>query len=732
MRNGTRRRPVWLACCACAAVAASVGLATPEKQRLLELQRVAGQLLERAAAPSAAAEAGEFSRLLEEAAEKIDSLGAARGVAPDLQKELKDAATRLRTRAQAPPSGFSADDELRLLARVAAGLRGAAELPFQGSYSQTKVEEPAYGGHASAMGPPPSAPGAGGGPSPVRFEEVRALSEKTYCGGRTKDHLLESGGSGLALVDYDGDGRLDIYVVSAFELDERRERIPHRNALYRNLGGGRFQNVAARAGVDAAAWGNGVCAGDFNDDGLVDLYVTNYGSNFLFKNNGDGTFTDVAEKAGVRGGGWSTGCAFFDGNGDGHLDLYVARYATVTWDEVVHGQRTMTWRGGPRVMVGPVGIPGAADLYYENRGDGTFVEAAEARGLGDHARAYGFGVVATDYDNDGRTDLYVANDSNPNFLYHNRGDGTFESVGLLAGVALNDEARAQAGMGVDAGDYDNDGWMDLVVTNFAQDSNTLYHNLGDGLFADVTKAMRLAAPTFERMGWGTAFFDADLDGKLDLVFANGHIYPQVDEFPALKETYRQRSQLFLNEGDAFRDVSDTAGGAFQVPRSSRGLAVGDLDNDGDLDIVISHMDDVPSILENRQQTGHHWVGFQLRKQGANPLCIGARVSVEAGGLRQVRVVLSRGNYLSQKVLRAHFGLGAWSGPVDVELRLGQERWRWRELPVDRYAKLILGRGNLVKAGSGGALDLGRESSSLDRTSAVTAGYRRKGSSEAIP
>jgi hypothetical protein len=451
----------------------------------------------------------------------------------------------------------------------------------------------------------------------------------------------------------------------------------------------KFRNVAHEAGVDAAAWGNGVSAGDYDGDGRLDLYVTNYGPNFLFKNNGDETFTDVAEAAGVRGGGWNTGCAFLDGNGDGRLDLYVARYAAVSWEEVVRAQRTLTWRGGPKVMVGPVGFPGAADVYYENRGGGTFVDATDRRGLTDSAPAYGFGVLATDYDNDGWTDLYVANDSNPNLLYHNRRAGDFESVGLLSGVALNAEARAQAGMGVDAADYDGDGWMDLVVTNFAHDTNTLYRNLGDGQFTDVTQQTGLAAPTFERMGWGTALFDADLDGKLDLFFANGHIYPQVDEFPDLKESYRQRSQFFLGDGTAFRDVSATAGGGLQRAWSSRGLAVGDLDNDGDLDLVLSNVDDVPAVLENRQRTGRHWVGFQLKKDGPDPFAIGGRVTVEAAGRRQIREVRSGGSYLSQNDLRAHFGLGDYAGPVDVEVRLGQRVWRWKGLPIDSYQTLTL-------------------------------------------
>ena len=441
---------------------------------MLELQREAVKLLE--AVGRAPASREEARRGLFEAARRLEDLGAepdpraaaggsgATGLDPELRAELRRAARDLRG-APLSDSRFDTAPFLALLERARARLEGriALGLSLQGSYSQTKVREPGYGGHASAMGPAPAplpdasrdSPEA---PSPAQFEEAPRLPARTYCGGPTKDHILESGGSGVALLDYDGDGRLDVYLITAAELTPARERIPHRNALFRNLGGWRFEDVSRKAGVDAAGWGNGACAGDFDDDGRLDLYVTNWGPNLLYRNQGDGTFSEVAARAGVEAGGWSTGCAFLDADADGDLDLYVARYVETTWDEVVRAQRTLVWRNGPRIMVGPAGLPRRGrPLLREPRRRALRGGGRGATASRDPARAYGFGVVATDYDDDGFVDLFVANDSNPNFLYRNLGDGRFESVGLLSGVAINAEARAQAGMGADAGDYDGDG-----------------------------------------------------------------------------------------------------------------------------------------------------------------------------------------------------------------------------------------------------------------------------------
>jgi len=665
-----------------------------ERTRLLQAQRDARSQLQQAARPDTTADG--VRRALEAARRNLETLGAATTILDSsLRNDLRGAARALISPAsgdtsRAAPAIRSA---LALLDKARRQLEADAgrSLPFEGSFSRTKPKDPASGGHASAMGPAPanvSVPDDGA-TVPVTFDVGARLPWKMYCGGPAKDHILESSCGGVALFDYDGDGLLDIYLVTAAELTATRERVPHRNALYRNLGGWTFEDVSTQAGVDLAAWGSGACVGDADGDGRLDLYVTNWGSNALFRNRGDRTFANVTAAAGVAAGGWSTGCTFFDADADGDLDLYVVRYVETTWESVAQAQRTLRWRGGPRIMAGPTGLPGEADLFFENVGNGRFVEATDRHGLADRSRAYGYGVVATDYDDDGFVDLFVANDSNPNFLYHNLGNGRFESVGLTAGVAVNGDGRAQAGMGADAGDYDGDLRVDLVLTTFAHDRYTLYRSIDGRLFEDASAA-GIAAPTFVRMGWGTAFLDADLDRRLDLFFANGHIFSDVDTFPQLGETYRQKNQLFLNVGGRFRDSSERAGPGLQLAAVGRGLAVGDLDNDGDVDVVVNNMDGSPTLLNNEQRTMRHWFAVRAAAPAGNRFAIGARVTISAGGIKQMREVRSGGSFLSQNDLRMYFGLGDYGGPVDVDIRMpGGRRWEWAQLPSDRLHVLTL-------------------------------------------
>jgi enediyne biosynthesis protein E4 len=685
------------------------------RRGLLEHQSKALALLDQASADGAAGQRDAFVQGLKQAVAEIDVLLSAEIPAdlagqgffliPSAQKgELARVRAQLDKRAAAPGTELVLDAYRPALEAAGKCLRPAVAfgLEFQGSYTQPVIQVEAVGGHASAMGPPPrQISTADEGPSTVEFVEMPGiLTEKTFSGGKDKDHILESGAGGVALFDYDGDGKVDIFIAATVELDAKREKIQHRATLLKNLGHWKFKDVTREAGLDRAGWGQGVCVGDFDDDGRLDLYVTNYGPNFLFRNNGNGTFTEVAAKAGVQGdGGWSTGCSFFDAKGNGKLDLYVARYMTVGWDEVVNAKRTMKWRGEIDVMAGPVHLPGASDLFFENRGDGTFVEAAAAHGLADTSKAYGFSVVTSDFNGDGFTDVFVANDSMPNFLYQNDGKGHFESVGLSAGVALNNEARAQAGMGADAGDYDNDGKMDIVLTTFARDTKTLYHNVGGGQFEDASAAVGFSERTFDQMGWGVTFLDADLDGWLDVFFANGHLYPQVDANPMLKESYRQKNQLLLNDGTGrFRNVSDRAGSGLQIEEVSRGLAAADLDDDGDLDLVITNVDAAPTVLQNKQQVPRHWSAFRLTKPGRNKFAIGARVTLIAGGRRQIREVRSGGSYLSQSDLRVFFGLGDYKGTVEVEVQLpGQGHWAWKALPIDGLSTLTLDDAHAVKA-----------------------------------
>jgi hypothetical protein len=494
----------------------------------------------------------------------------------------------------------------------------------------------------------------------VNIAPDAGITDAIYCGGPEKNHILESTGSGCALIDYDGDGLLDVFVVNAWELagDPPQVVRRHSNRLYRNLGNGRFEDVTQRAGLLSDQWGCGVCAGDYDNDGHVDLYVTNFGQNCLYHNRGDGTFEEVAEKAGVATTGWSTGATFFDADGDGNLDLYVAKYIDCSFADVLAAKRTNTWRDGKtKVMVGPFGLRGARDKFFHNRGDGTFVDATDEVGMTDTAESYGLGVMAADLDNSGHVHVFVANDSNPNFLYRNDGHGKFTDIGTWCGVGLNAVGRAQAGMGVDAADLKGHGLQDILLTTFAQDNATIYRNDGKLFFTDMSAAWGLNESTYRPVKWGCAFFDFDNDGQLDIIIVNGHIYPQVDANSSLGEHYRVPPTLLHNIGGRWSDVSRLAGPGMQSAISGRGLAVGDINNDGYPDLLITGIDSPPLLLRNDTPHANHWLTLRLLNRHGSP-AINARAFVTSAGKTQMREVRSGSTYASQNSTDLYFGLGA--------------------------------------------------------------------------
>jgi len=483
------------------------------------------------------------------------------------------------------------------------------------------------------------------------------LNVVTYSGSTTKNHILETTGNGVLAFDYDLDGFVDLYFVNAYRLPGRGETEPHPNVLYRNKGDGTFADVTAEAGVGAASYGHGGCVGDVDADGLPDMYVTSVGPNILYRNNGDGTFSDITQQAGVGDPRYSVAASFFDADGDGDHDLYVSNYLEVSWEEVHAARRTRRWRGMVEVLDGPKGLQGSASVFYTNNGDGTFTDTTESSGFAVGADHYSLGVVSFDYDNDGDIDVYVAGDSSPNCLYRNRGDGTFDEVGTSTASGYTVDGTTQGSMGIGVGDLDGDGWFDLVVTNFANDYYTVYRNHTGTFFLDVSFAVGIAVPTFAPLGWATFFFDVDNDRDLDIFFSNGHIYPQVDDDPALHESYKQKNQLFIGEDGRFTEVTSQAGEVFSLLESSRGGVYADLDNDGDLDIVVSNQDAQPTYYQNQTETGNHWAMFALLDSKGTAQALGARIEVTAGGDTQIREVSSGGSYASHHDTRLHVGLG---------------------------------------------------------------------------
>jgi predicted nucleotidyltransferase len=504
-----------------------------------------------------------------------------------------------------------------------------------------------------------------------RFVDVAEKSGITLMnihGGAAKDYILEANGNGAAFFDYDNDGDVDALIVNGSTLENFKKGGDPLAGLYRN-DNGRFVDVTGDARLRRNGWGMGACVADYDNDGNSDVYITAFGPNVLFRNNGNGSFSDVTDRARVGDSHWSTGCAFGDYDRDGDVDLYIANY--LNFDEKTirpRGSNDLCRYMGADVFCGPIGLTGQPDVLYRNNGDGTFTDVTEKAGIRD-PNYYGFGVLFSDFDNDGWPDIYVANDSQPNLLFHNKKDGTFSEVGLVSGSALNEAGRAQSGMGAAAGDYDGNGYLDIFVTNFARDTNTLYKNLGNMFFVDSTLAAGLGEISLPYLGWGAHLADFDNDGLRDIFVANGHVYPQVDRLN-VGQKYLQRKELYRNLGNGkFEEIARNASSDFLTGKSARGSAVADYDDDGDLDILVVNLNSRPSLYRNDADKANHWIGFGLEGTRSNRNAIGARLEIEALGRKQIAEVRSGSSYLSQDDLRVHFGLGKAT-------RVDRGRIRW--------------------------------------------------------
>lgn len=487
--------------------------------------------------------------------------------------------------------------------------------------------------------------------------EAAGLTDVFYCGtDSAKKYILETLGGGIALLDYDNDGWVDVFVVSATRFEGFPAGKEPTNQLYRNQKDGTFRKVTAEAGLTATGWGQGVCAGDYDNDGFVDLFVTSWGQNRLYRNTGKGAFTDVTEATGLKQSTrWGTGCAFLDYDLDGRVDLFVANYLVFDRDKIPLPGTSPNchWKGVP-VMCGPKGLPGGTNLLFHNEG-GKFRDVSEASGVAAINDRYSMSVTTLDYDHDGWPDIFVAVDSQASILFRNNKNGTFTDVAVAGGVAYSEDGREQAGMGSAAGDYDGDGWLDLAKTNFIDDTANLYRNNGDGTFEDAVHPTGVGR-NMKYMGWGVAFLDYDNDGWQDLFMVNGHVYPEI-EMKVPDSPYRQKRLLYRNIlGKKMEEVSASPATGITERHSSRGLAVGDYDNDGNVDMFVWNMNEHPSLLRN-SGGGGHFLSLRLVGVKANRSAIGARVTVVAGGRRQVQEVRSGSSFMSQSDLRLHFGLG---------------------------------------------------------------------------
>jgi len=509
----------------------------------------------------------------------------------------------------------------------------------------------------------------------VRFTDVAAASRITFRHAASKTpvkFLPETMGGGAALFDYDGDGRLDLFFANGARIDEGMTsgRMPEKrepqywNRLYRNQGDGTFADVTEKAGLTGARYDFGAAVGDYDNDGRADLYVTGYGGNTLYRNQGDGTFRDVTGRAGVGGGGWSSSAGFFDYDGDGRLDLFICRYLTWSWEANLYcGEQ----KPGRRAYCHPDNYKGIGNLLYRNQGDGTFKDVSREAGVA-NPEGKSLGVAFNDFDRDGRVDVFVANDSVRQFLYRNRGDGTFEDVALVAGVGYNEDGKTFAGMGADFNDYDNDGWPDIFDTALGNEMYALFRNQGDGTFNYLTNASGVGEATLLRSGWGAKFCDYDNDGLKDIFVAQGHVLDTIEQTaPSLR--YREPPLMLRNAGRRFADVSARLGEVFAGAYAARGAAFGDLDNDGDLDIVMATLDGPPVVMRNDGGNRRRWLILDLVGTRSNRDAVGAQVKlVGAAGGAQHQFVSTASSYQSASDRRVHFGLGADEQARTIEIR----------------------------------------------------------------
>jgi len=535
-----------------------------------------------------------------------------------------------------------------------------------------------------------SIPIIGDQPVAVRFTDITAQAGITFrhVASPEKKYLVESMSGGVAVFDYDNDGWLDIYFVNSLNVDLMKSGEKTRSALYHNNGDGTFTDVTDKAGVGDVGWGMGAAVGDYNNDGFDDLYLTCLGPNHLFKNNGNGTFTDVTQTANVNDPRWSTGAAFVDYDNDGKLDLFVANYVDYDLQNLPEFGKDKTCQyKGIAVQCGPRGMRGAGDSLFHNNGDGTFTDVSKKAGVSDPNGYFGMGVVCSDFDDDGLIDIFVADDSTPNLLYHNNGDGSFKEIGFVSGTALSMDGAEQGSMGVAVGDYDHDGRFDIFITNFVDEYNTLYHNDGRNSFTDVSYKANVATVSIPLVGWGTHFLDYDNDGWGDLFVANGHVYPQL-------QGYHQRKLLHHNNRDGtFTEVAAQSGAPLMQERAGRGVAFGDLDNDGDIDMVVNDLDGPPQLLRNDGGAANNFVKVRTVGVKSNRDGIGAKVKVVSGDLTMIDEVRSGASYISQSDLRLNFGLEKRAKIDLIEIR-------WPSGVVDKITNVNANKLLTVKEGQG--------------------------------